>query len=123
MGLLLTDDLKWDSNTQDICKRAYARLSMITKLKYVGVSNDDLLDVYCLFVRSLLEYCAVVWHSSLTREQSCDIERVQKTSMKIILGNQYSGYTDALKLFNLQTLSSRREKRCLNSGLKALKHP
>ena len=30
LGLLITDDLKWDSNTADICKRAYARLSMIT---------------------------------------------------------------------------------------------
>ena len=96
---------------------------MITKLKYVGVGDNDLLDVYCLFVRSLLEYCSVVWHSTLTKEQSADLERVQKTSLKIILGERYSGYSDALDAFNLKTLSSRREARCLNFGLKALKHP
>ena len=123
LGLLITDDLKWDSNMADICKRAYARLSMITKLKYVGVGNRDLVDIYCLFVRSLLEYCSVVWHSTLTLEQSLDIERVQKTSMKIILGDQYPGYEVALEHCKLDTLKHRREKRSLNFGLKALKHP
>ena len=80
LGLLITDNLKWDLNTKDICKRAYARLSksMVTKLKYVGVQQDDLIDVYCMFVRSLLEYCFAVWHSTLTQEQSADIERVPR---------------------------------------------
>ena len=76
----------------------------------------------CTVCCVLLEYCCVVWHSTLTKEQSTDIERVQKTSLKIILAEEYSGYTNALKMCNLQTLSSRREKRCLNYGLKAIKH-
>ena len=92
LGLLITDNLKWDLNTKDVCKRAYARLSMVTKLKYVGVQQDDLIDVYCMFVRSLLEYCSAVWHSTLTQEQSADIERVQKTTLKMILGDHYMGY-------------------------------
>ena len=62
LGVIIQDNLKWDLNTTDVCKRAFARLSMITKLKYVGVTKDDLLDVYCLYVRSLLEYFCVVWH-------------------------------------------------------------
>ena len=122
LGVIIQDNLKWDLNTADICKRAYARISMITKLKYVGVSEDDLIDVYCLYVRSLLEYCCVVWHSTLTLEQSADLERVQKTSLKIILGDRYSGYSESLKICNLQTLSSRRENRCLTFGIKAVKH-
>ena len=76
LGVIIQDNLKWDLNTEDICKRAFARVSMITKLKYVGVGDDDLLDVYCLFVRSLLEYCSVVWHSTLTKEQLAGLERV-----------------------------------------------
>ena len=121
LGVIITDNLKWDANTSDICKRAFARVSMITKLKYVGVCKEDLLEVYCLFVRSLLEYCSVVWHSTLTLEQSSDIERVQKISLKIILGDQYTGYSNTLKLCNLQNLSDRRKTRCLNYKL-TLKH-
>ena len=76
LGVVLTDDLKWEANTQDIYKGAFARISMITKLKYVGVFTQVLIDVYILIVHSLLEYCSVVWHSSLTVEQSSNIERV-----------------------------------------------
>ena len=123
LGVIIQDDLKWDSNTADVCKRAFARLSMITKLKYVGVRKEDLLDVYCLYVRSLLEYCCVVWHSALTKEQTTDLERVQKTSLKIILGDEYSEYKSALNQCILERLSNRREKRCLKFGLKATKHP
>ena len=45
LGVLIQDNLKWDLNTQDICRRAYDRILMITKLKYVGVSQKDLIDV------------------------------------------------------------------------------
>ena len=59
--LLLT--FKWDRNTKELSRRAYSRISMIAKLNYVGVQKEDILDVYILFIRSLLEYCAMVWHS------------------------------------------------------------
>ena len=111
LGVVLTDDLKWEANTQDICKRAFARISMITKLKYVRVSTQDLIDVYILFVRSLLEYCSVVWHSSLTLEQSSNIERVQRTALKVILGESYSDYPTALNQCGIETLNDRREQR------------
>ena len=39
----------------------YSTLSMITKLRYVGASMEDLLDIYILFVRSVTEYFQ--WHS------------------------------------------------------------
>ena len=87
VGVWVTTFLDWDKNTQDMCKRAYARISMLTKLKYVGTPMEDLLDIYILYVRSLLEYCSVVWHSTLTVQQINDIERVQKLCLKIILGS------------------------------------
>ena len=37
LGVWITEDLSWQKNTQEICRKAYARLSMLTKLKYVGV--------------------------------------------------------------------------------------
>ena len=118
LGVVLTDYLKFD-----ICKRAFARISMITKLKYVGVPIPDLINIFSLFVRSLLEYCNVSWHSTLTHEQSDDIERVQRTALKVILGNEYIDYQSSLKKCGLDTLYSRRQKRCLTFGIRSLKHP
>ena len=34
MGVLLTEDLKFEKNTQDICRRAFVRISLPTKLKF-----------------------------------------------------------------------------------------
>ena len=103
-------------------KKAYSRLSMITKLKYVGVNRADLLDIYILFIRSVTEYCAVVFHSSLSQDDSRKLEQIQKTCLKVILGEDYVDYTTALELCGLKTLAARREKRCLDFSTKCTKH-
>ena len=86
VGVWLSTWLDWDRNTREVCRRAYARLTMLTKLKYVGVPKEDLINIYILYVRSLLEYCSAVWHSMLTVDQSHDLEKVQKLCLKITLG-------------------------------------
>ena len=96
---------------------------MLTKLKYVGVGIEDLLEIYKLFIRSVLEYCSVAFHSSLTMEQTEKLERIQKTCLKVIIGDMYISYNIALEMCSLETLSSRRHKRCLNFSLKCLKYP
>ena len=83
-------------------------MTMLTKLKYVGVPTADLLDVYILYIRSLLEYCSVVWHSTLTVEQSQVIENVQKLCLKVIFGDEYDGYENVLQCCNLVKLSALR---------------
>ena len=91
VGVWISEDMSWKRNTKEICKKAYARMSLITKLKYVGVSRDDLIDIYILFIRSVTEYCAVVFHSSLTQEDGRKLEQIQKTCLKVILRNEYDG--------------------------------
>ena len=76
-----------------------------------------------LYIRSVTEYCSVSFHSSLTQEQSKKLERIQKTCLKVILGEQYVDYKTALDICDLDTLSDRREKRCLDFALKCVKHP
>ena len=123
LGVWISQDLGWEKNTTELCKKAYSRMSMLTKLKYVGVPTEDLIEIFILFIRSVLEYCSVAFHSSLTVEQTTDIERVQKTCLKVILGDNYVSYPAALEMCGLQTLHDRREERCLNFALKCVKHP
>ena len=103
--------------------KAYSRISMLTKLKYIGVQVEDLLDIYILFIRSVVEYCSVSVHSSLTQEETNDLERVQKVCLKIILSENYVDNSVALEMTGLETLFIRREKRVINFSLKCLKHP
>ena len=59
----------------------------------------------------------------LTEEQRNDIERTQRVSRKIIFGEEYTHYEEMLQKIQLEKLEDRRKKRCLEFGLKALKHP
>ena len=120
LGVWISEDLSWDKNCQEICKKAYSRLSLLTKLKYVGVSSQDLLDIYKLFIRSVTEYCAVAFHSSLTQKQNNKLENIQKTCLKVIYGEDYLDYDSALVRSGLEKLSDRRLKRCLDFSLKCL---
>ena len=50
VGVWLTPDMKWAKNTKELTIKAFSRLGMITKLKYVGVATEDLLDIYVLHI-------------------------------------------------------------------------
>ena len=110
LGVWISEDLDWELNTLELCKKAYSRISLLSKLKYVGLSTQDLLKTYISFIRVLLEYACVVWHSTLTVNQICALERVQKPCLRVILGREYRGYESALEVSNLETLEVRREK-------------
>ena len=43
--------------------------------------------VYILYIRSLLEQSATVWHTSLKEENTSELEGIQKSAVKVILGN------------------------------------
>ena len=123
VGVWLSTWLDWEKNTKEVCKKAFSRMPLISKLKYVGVPLCDLIQIYTLYIRCILEYCSVVWHSTLTVQQAHDIERVQRVALKIILGENYGSYENALRLTGLEKLSDRREAKCLEFGLKSLLHP
>ena len=96
---------------------------MLTRLKYVGTKTEDLIEVYVLFIRSVTEYCSVVYHSRLTTEQADKLERIQRTCLKVILGEMYIDYYSALEMTGLDSLQNRRLKRCLDFSLRSIKHP
>ena len=85
-----------------MCKKEYSRISLLCKLKYVGMSTQDLLKTFLSF---LLEYACVVWHSKLTVNQTCALERMQKTCLRVILGREYWEYMSLhLKCITLKHL-------------------
>ena len=118
LGTIISDDLKWDLNTKNIVTKANARMQLLRKVAEFGAPYEDLKSIYILFVRSLLEQSAPVWHSSLSKENIEDLERVQKSALKIILQDKFKGYKHALKTLNMETLIDRRKYLCLNFAIK-----
>ena len=122
VGVLIRSDMKWTDNTEYMVKRAYKKLWVVRRLKELGATTPDLLDMYTKQVRCILEFAAPAWHGALTQAERTDMERVQKCALHIILGDQYEGYKNALESSHLEALESRREQLCLKFANKAVKN-
>ena len=72
----------------------------------------EMINIYILYIRSIVESSAVVWHSSITKSEEIKIERIQKTALRIILASEYQTYEQALQTTGLQTLKERRVVLC-----------
>ena len=108
----MSADLRWNSNTEKIVKDTNKRLTLLHAASKFTSKISDLKLIYMSFIRSKLETSAVVWHSSLSDKNRRDLERVQKSALKIILKDHYTTYEEALKILNMDTLDKRREWLC-----------
>ena len=94
LGTLIQNDLKWDSNVNDIVK--WGILHMLRLLKSHYLPYEDRITVY----RSTsdqyvnMDYGCPVWNGGLTTKQSNNLESIQKRALRIIFGNRYSTYDD-----------------------------
>ena len=122
LGKVLTSDLKWEENTSLLVKKANARMQLLRKVATFTRDEEELKNIYILFIRSILEQSCVVWHSSLTHEDSSNLERVHKSAIKIILNEDYENYDHGLQKLNLQSLHERRITLCENFALHTTKH-
>ena len=90
---------------------------MLYALRKHAAPVEDMLAIFQTYIRPILEYACAVWHSSLTKTQSHQIERIQKRTCKIILGNNYHDlYESALRELNITSLDNRREELVLKFG-------
>ena len=121
LGVIIRSDLSWEQNTDYIVKKANKKLWSLRRLRKLGARTTDLVDVYIKQVRSLLEFAAVVWHPSLRNDDRLRIERVQKSALCIILGENYRSYKSALKEVQLESLFSRRNRLCKKFAKKSMK--
>ena len=122
LGTVITDNLTWDRNCEELTKKAYKRMQLLNCVASFTKSRQDLKHVYLTFIRSVLEQSAVVWHSSLTEKNKKDLERVQKVAVKIIMGTKFLSYKEGLRTLNIQSLDTRRTNLCLRFAKNCLKN-
>ncbi len=113
LGVWLQHDLSWDKNITEMISKTNRRLYMLKMLKRFGFTKDELITVYKGYIRPLLEYADVAWHSSLTIKQAKSIEQVQRRACRIVLGFNFTSYSSALGDCGIDSLATRREDHCL----------
>ena len=107
LGVTISNDLKWNDHVVTITSKAARRLYLLSQLKRSGISPGDLLAFYHSVIRSMLEFSCQLFHRSLPKYLSDDIERSQRRAMEIIFPS--SSYCDAMDKAGIPTLSERRE--------------
>ena len=65
LGTIITDQITWDRNTEELTKKAYKRMQFLNAAASFTSKKKDLKDIYLTFIRSIVEQSAVVWHSGL----------------------------------------------------------
>ena len=118
LGITIQDDLKWDIHVENTVSKASRKLYTLCILKKCKTPIEDMVIVFCCYIRPVLEYACPVWHTSLTEAQANKLEFVQKRALRIIMGRDYTGYDEALKVCKLPSLSSRRDTLLENFGIK-----
>ncbi len=110
LGVVVSNDLKWGPHVEMIVSKCRQRLFFLQQLKRAGVDPRDIVHIFTTVARPILEYAAVVWHTSLTQEQSDDIERIQKRALRIAYPSLESD--DTQEMLKLPSLHDRRDDMC-----------
>ena len=121
LGVIITSDLKWEKNTNHIIRNANKMMRMLYMASKFTRNKSHLEHIYKTFIRSRLEYASNLWHSSLTVANRNDIERIQKSAMKVLFKSDYHSYLKSLKILKMESLYDRRERLSLNFAQKCLK--
>ena len=127
LGTILTDNLSWDENCDEITSKINKRMRLLKKLHNFGATKEEMVHFWIMYCRSVLEQSSVVWSSSLTQENIEDLERTQKSFVKLILKNEYredsdDSYEESLMKLNLETLEVRRNHLDLNFAKNCMEH-
>ena len=60
LGVEITDDLKWNNNTESLVKKANMRMELLRKVSEFCTDIEERKNIYILYIRSILEQSRVV---------------------------------------------------------------
>ena len=113
MGIIDSDDLKWEKQCTAAVKQANKILAMM-KRHFVDRSKETMLALYKSLVRPHLEYPYLVKDIKL-------VESVQRRATKMVQGIQHLNYDDRLNYLGLMRLEKRILRSDLNETCKVMK--
>ncbi|KAI8502082.1 hypothetical protein Bbelb_204940 [Branchiostoma belcheri] len=100
LGVMVQSDLKWNTHVNHITSQSSRRLFLLRHLKRFRLPVSDLVTVYI-----------------------AQIENIQRRACRIILGKDYSRYSDACSLLGLPSLQQRRQHLILKFGRGLMESP
>jgi hypothetical protein len=94
LGIVLSSDCGWKSHTDYIKQKAWKRINIMRKLKFI-LDRKSLEIIYTTFIRPVLEYADVIW-DNCTKGEKTELDKIQNEAARIVTG--------ASKLISLNNL-------------------
>ena len=120
LGTIINNKLDWNPNCKNLINKVNKRMLLLRKIHSFGASQSDMVHLWIVYCRSVLEQSAVLWQGGLTEENKANLERTQKSFVKLISKGKETNYEKSLSLLNLTTLDSRRDMLSLRWAKKCL---
>ena len=106
LGVDITDYLKFSSHCRIVAARSQRMLSTF-RLAFKSLNLRAWCTLYKAFVRSILEYCSVVWSPQYVKDIEI-LEKVQRRFTRILPDFRHLPYEDRLRLYGIPSLFARR---------------
>ncbi len=84
LGVHITEDLTWTTNTKSISKKAQQRLHFLRRLKRASLPPPILTTFYRGTIESVLTSCITVWYGNCCAADRKTLQRTVNTAAKII---------------------------------------
>lgn len=118
LGVIVSNDLKWETHVSHVVKRANSMLFLILKA-FEDHSAEVILKVYKSHIRSVVEYAHSVWNPYYVK----DIERLERLQRRVTrIPPELAGlpYGTRLEKLGLTSLRTRRQRGDLIETFKIL---
>lgn len=84
LGVHISEDLSWTTNTASLAKKAQQRLYFLRKLKRASATPPIMTTLYRGTIESILSSCITVWGGSCTDYSRKALQRIVRTAERII---------------------------------------
>ncbi len=84
LGVHITEDLTWTTNTMSLSKKAQQRLYFLRRLKRASLPPPILTTFYRGTIESVLTSCITVWYGNWSAADRKTLQRTVNTAAKII---------------------------------------
>ena len=113
LGVMVQDDLKWDSQVKLMVGKASAKIWLLRRMKQMGVDEITITSYWKSEGLVHLEHCAPVWSGGINIGQANDLQRTQMRAVAAITGGREDYTMACLRLGLEPNLSVRRTQLCL----------
>ena len=64
LGVTISSDLTWNKHVENIVVKGGKIVHMLYQLKRTGIGHHDLVTIYVMVIRPVLEYTCPVWRTN-----------------------------------------------------------